>query len=169
MGCNNISSRIETFMDKLLTHILFCNSSFLIFLVHTLAQQNILIVHPSLHHFCLPSLSQLRRKRHYAHSEWAERRQAHYVGMAGRESTVFSAWIGRGAPLGKKGWGERRRGREEEMSAVITITVTVQSWRETPSTCLLNLKGEHLGNSVDHKITILWGLSICLHDLCVHY
>lgn len=112
MGCDNISSRLETFMDKLLTHILFCNSSFLIFLVHTLAQQNILIVHPSLHHFCLPSLSLLRRKRHYAHSEWAERRQAHYVGMAGRESTVFSAWIGRGAPLGKKGWGERERGRD---------------------------------------------------------
>ncbi len=41
------------------------------------------------------------------------------------------------------------------MSAGITITVTVQSWRETPSSCLLILKGEHLGNSVDHKMTIL--------------
>ncbi len=41
------------------------------------------------------------------------------------------------------------------MSAVITITVTVQPWRETPSSCLLILKGEHLGNSVDHKMTIL--------------
>lgn len=139
------------------------------FLVHTLAEQNILIVHSScIISVFLPSLC-WEGKYILPILNEQEKKQAHYVGMAGKESTVFGAWISRGAPLGKKGWGERRRGREEEMSAGITITVTVQSWRETPSSCLLTLKGEHLGNSVYNKITILWVLSVWLYDLCVNF
>lgn len=98
-------------MGTLVTHFLFYNSSFLLlFIVHTLAQQNILIIHPSLHHFCLSSLSAEKEKTFMPILNEQEEGK-HIMQGWQEENQQFSAPVSVGEPLWGRRGEERERGR----------------------------------------------------------